>query len=537
LIHHKADGSSICGLPSIILDSENAAELNESVAATNQENDIAPSKSWSPLETQIRDVLAKVSKIDKQQIPKTIGFYHLGLDSVSAIKVASLLRKNGIRLPVSEIIKAQTVEKMALVAARLGSSSQDRKPAPSGNHRDKSMSLSFLGDMGVESTDVEQVLPATAGQTYMLDMWSASKGRLFYPTFWLSVSETTSERIHQAMKRLTKSMPMLRTKFVRNQEGKLLSLVIREANIEAHEFPWSLHVEEQKQNHLVTLKLHHALYDAVSLQVMLRELGNLCQTIDYKVLAKGNLEDFVSETQAKDDTRKEFWIKYLTRDFETFPVLSRGSFDANRVEKFNPEVMRVSQLREALRHHGISIQALFFGVYAQVYATRLQRQPSVEQSRTASTDVIIGIYLANRSLDIDDLTELGAPTFNIVPLRIQTANSSIIEIAQRVQQDLGEISRLENCGVSMREIYSWTGIQADTYVNFLSLPRNEAGEEEDDTARPPSQSAIDVNISHIKVDSEMKSKAADIVETSPFLNDTEQGLATHEWCLVSFTSL
>jgi hypothetical protein len=175
-------------------------------------------------------------------------------------------------------------------------------------------------------------------------------------------------------------------------------------------------------------------------------------------------------------------------------------------------------------------------VYARVYATRLQRQPSVEQSRTASTDVIIGIYLANRSLDIDDLTELGAPTFNVVPLRIQTAGSSIIEIAQRVQQDLGEISRLENCGVSMREIYAWTGIKADTCVNFLSLPGNEAGEEEDDTARPPSQSAIDVNISHIKVDREMKNKAADIVETSPFLNDTEKGLATHEWCLVSFTS-
>lgn len=537
LIHHKADGSSICGLPSIILNSENTAKFNEPAVTTTQHNDIAPSGAWSPLETQIRDVLAKVSRIDKHQIPKTISFYHLGLDSVSAIKVASLLRKIGIRLPVSEIVKAQTVEKMALVATRLGDSSQDAKPLPSGNHSDELLSLSFLGDMGLEPTDVEQVLLATAGQTYMLDMWSASKGRLFYPTFWFCVSETTSERIHQAFKRLAESMPMLRTKFIRNHEGNVMSLIFREANVDVHEVPWSFHVEEQKPNHLITMKLHHALYDAVSLQLMLQELQNLCQIIDYKILAKGSLKDFVSRTRDKNDARKEFWINYLTRNLETFPVLSRGSFDAKRVEKFNPEVIRVSQMQDALRHHGISIQALFFGVYAQVYATRLQRQPSFEQSRTASTDVIIGIYLANRSLDIDDLTELEAPTFNIVPLRIQTDGSSIIEIAQRVQQDLGEISRLENCGVSMREIYAWTGMKVDTYVNFLSLPGNEAGDEDDETARLPRQPARDVSISHIKVDSEMKSKAADIMETSPFLNDTEQGLATQEWCLVSYTSL
>lgn len=537
LIHRTADGASICGLPSIVLNTEKAMRLNEPAEATSQESNPATSGDWSPLETQIRGVLAKVSKIDQQQISKSIGFYHLGLDSVSAIKVASLLKKDGIRLPVSEIVKAQTVEKMALAAARLSDLSQDTNKLSTGRRDNGSMSLSFVGDVGLESTDFEQVFPATAGQTYMLDMWSASKGRLFYPTFWLRVSGTTSERIHQTMKQLTKSMAMLRTKFIRNQEGKILSLIIKEAKVEKHDLPWAFYVEEHKKDVLVTLKLHHALYDAVSLPTILLKLRNLCQKSDHEVLIEDNLKDFISETHAKHNTRKDFWVRYLTKGHEGFPALGRGSFETKRVEKFNPEVMHLFQLQEALRHHGISIQALFFAVYARVYASRLQRQTNREQQQKLSADVIIGVYLANRSLDIDGLAELAAPTFNIVPLRIQTAGSSIIKIAQRVQQDLGEISRLEHCGVSMGEICGWTGIKVDTYVNFLSLPGNESGdeEEEDDAPKPLEQSNGGVSISHVKVDDAMKNKAADIVETSPFFNDMELVLTTHEWCLVSFS--
>lgn len=157
---------------------------------------------------------------------------------------------------------------------------------------------------------------------------------------------------------------------------------------------------------------------------------------------------------------------------------------------------------------------------------------------------MIGIYLANRSLDMDDLTELAAPTFNLVPLRISTSGSSIIESALRVQRDLSEISRLEYCGVSMRDIHTWTGITVDTYVNFLTLPGEEdAGDElegesgDGDHLATPARSSDNVggvSVTHIKVDSEMKRTSAEIIETSPLFNESvDQGLTNHDWCLVS----
>jgi len=529
LIRHTGEGASICGLPPITLGSRKSLSSSEPVETGTQKNSITSPRDWSPLETQIRGVLAKVSKIDQEQITKSIGFYHLGLDSVSAIKVSNMLKRAGIKLPVSEIVKAQTVEQMALVATRLDDLSKDMNGVSSGRRDTQPMSLSIVSDMGLEPADFEQVLPATAGQTYMLDMWLASKGSLFYPTFWFRVSGTSSERIYEAIKQLTKSTPMLRTKFEKNQEGEMLSLTIKEAKVENYDLPWSFHVEEQKEDVLVTLKLHHALYDAISLHRILLELRNLCQNSGYQVLVQDGLKDFVSATHATGDTRKDFWVRYLTKSHESLPVLGKGSFETKRVKKFNPGLMQVSQLQEALRFHGISIQALFFAVYAQVYGSRLPSKTNGEQKQELSTDVVIGVYLANRSLDIDGLTHLAAPTFNILPLRIQTSGASLFEIAQRVQRDLGEISRREHCGVRMREIYAWTGVKIDTYVNFLALPRDE----DDDCLSSPAHSSGDVSISHVKVDEAMKNKAAEIMEASPFFNTAEPRSAVHnDWCLV-----
>lgn len=539
IIRHKDDGVSICGLPCIKMDSKTSdqSKPSQNEDAFNQEEANTVSNTWLPVESQIRDVLSKVSKTDKEQISKSIGFYHLGLDSVSAIKVASLLRKDGIRLPVSAIVKAQTIEKMALAVTELGKPVHETKQSQPDVSGENSMSLSFLQDFELNPNDFEEVLPATAGQTYMLDMWSTSNGRLFYPTFWLGISRTTTEKIRQAIDRAVESFPMLRTKFVRTRQGDTLSLILKKEKAASYDLPWSIVVEQREKDHLITWKLHHALYDALSLQLMLSELQNLCRNSDHIFQANVNPKDFISKTRSQEDAGKEFWINYLSDNREVPTAFAKSSFETKRSEIFDPQVIPMSQLQATLRYHGITIQALFFAVYAQVYVTRLQSQTRANSPEAAMTDVIIGIYLANRSLDIDNLTELAVPTFNLVPLRIRTNGSSMIDTAREVQRDLGEISRLEHCGVSMREIHGWTGIKVDTYVNFLALPENEAagGEGENKGDNGPGV-LVDpaVSITHVKVDRKMRDTAAKMKAHSPLFGEAvEEGLTSHDWCLVS----
>eukprot|EP01099_Mayorella_cantabrigiensis_P005826 TRINITY_DN4728_c0_g1_i1.p1 TRINITY_DN4728_c0_g1~~TRINITY_DN4728_c0_g1_i1.p1 ORF type:complete len:232 (-),score=17.54 TRINITY_DN4728_c0_g1_i1:161-856(-) len=186
-----------------------------------------------------------------------------------------------------------------------------------------------------------------------------------------------------------------------------------------------------------------------------------------------------------------------------------------------------------LRRHGISVQAFFFAAYARAYLNLLQSRHQHDTEIASKTDVVIGIYLANRSLDIDRLTELVAPTFNIVPLRVRVRERSISEIAMAIQQDLAEITKVENCGVSMYEIYSWTGVRVDTYLNFLSLPGTE-GLDSDDGIRPENGDEVNkVSITHAQLSREEKDKLVIAEASSPFINNAPKNSRRMEWCLPS----
>ena len=68
---------------------------------------------WTVMESRIRAVVSKVAGIPEEEIQKSQTIFHLGLDSISAIRLSTDLRKSGINLGVAEILRQATVERMA----------------------------------------------------------------------------------------------------------------------------------------------------------------------------------------------------------------------------------------------------------------------------------------------------------------------------------------------------------------------------------------------------------------------------------------
>lgn len=534
LLQKIDNGVSICGLVGeslVTKDQLTNGDVHDRESQQSENQD-----KWSSTETTIRQILAKVAKLDEVQISKKTGIFHLGLDSVSAIKVASLLRKEGIKLPVSEIIKAQTIEKMGVAARQLEMESPATRTPVSGSVQDESISALLRNKTAFPEEDVEAVLPATAGQIYMLDTWSASNGRLFYPVFWLQVSGTSIEAFKKVIEELARQMPMLRTIFIQQNDGEKPSVwqvVLKSDVAKNYSLPWSVHVEPSAGGLLVSLRIHHALYDAVSFQLLKDEIEKRCNGVDAETELDTNFNHFISTTRANREEQQQFWTSYLTQGHKVLRAIGQGTFESNRIERFNPRVLQIEDgLSDKLKRHGLSIQALFFAAYAKLYASVSRKSTTLGQadSSSPSDDVVIGIYLANRSLDIDGLTELNAPTFNIVPLRVHLSDekkTTLLESALQVQSDLGGITATEHCGVSMRDIHSWTGLKIDTFVNFLSLP-GDVQQQNDSPA---------VKVTHAKVEAEQKNNTLEHLESaSPFFRgdagEQEAGVA-HEWCLVS----
>jgi hypothetical protein len=188
---------------------------------------------------------------------------------------------------------------------------------------------------------------------------------------------------------------------------------------------------------------------------------------------------FINSTRslAAIQTARAFWTNYLASNKDIPMKYPPASFASRKARHYRPRLLgSVIEAKEKGNKRGLSFQSLFLATYAFV------RAKLVSPDRIGAgfpKTVTIGVYLANRSLDIEGLLELTHPTFNVVPLRIEiSVDASIFDVARNIQRDLRKIGQIENCGVSLYEIYEWTGVRIDSCVNFLKLPEREKQGEE-----------------------------------------------------------
>lgn len=454
-------------------------------------------EQWSVMETDIRNVLSVVSMTPEEKIPKEATLFHLGLDSISAIKVSSMLKKQSISLPVSEMIKAGSIRNMAKIAksgyTRLLSLDVKEELTKMMDNVDLKY---LLQSHDIDSQIVEIVFPTTPGQTYLLAMNQISPDA-FYPNFiYVARGSLSKQRLNDAWARLTKEIPLLRTTFIATgQKGcPFIQVVMKNVNnpVSWHmstdsEFihgkskrgigttPVSLRACQNVSSTEVILQIHHALYDAVSLPKLVDTLARFCGDPAYNIDNKVDLSEFIAfqNLHSPLTVRRHFWEQYLKHvDKSRMPATEEASRGA--IERYyRPGLYReTSRIEDFAKVRGLSVQALFLAIYARIHIHLIrQNRCDAIDDELQPRYMVIGVYLANRGYDLEGLPSLLAPTLNIVPLVIEIAmdNESIFRVAQNVQSDLHQISKVEHSGVSLVEIADWTGVRLDVCVNLLRL--------------------------------------------------------------------
>lgn len=456
---------------------------------------------WLPIESTIRNVLSIVSGVPEDAIHKTDNIFQLGLDSISAIKVAALLKKQSVRLAVSDMIREGTIEKMAQ-AANNGQAELTQKQIS--NALDESLIgidiASLVKSYNIDPQQIQKAMPATAGQSYFLAMHSLNP-EVFYPAFYyLTSSQVSRETLDNAWARLADQMPILRTAFIPTSDQRRLpyaQVVLESAQnpvIWYEDFngfhssaltergfgtvPAALHAcQTSEGTTAIILHIHHALYDAVSLPSIVERLSQLCESGAPELKSgSGDISNLVAlqHIHSPVDVRRQFWQRYLGQ-ISIPGVEAQRLGDFGSIQQFYRPglVPNMSRVELTAKRQGLSIQSIFLAVYARVHA-RVFAAGGVCQE---ASPLVVGLYLANRSHVMEGLSELMAPTVNIVPLclnmNLDHGPDSLFVAARTIQDDINEISRVEHASVSLTEIAEWTGVRINTCVNFLRLPEVE----------------------------------------------------------------
>ncbi|KAI2607878.1 hypothetical protein GGR54DRAFT_394171 [Hypoxylon sp. NC1633] len=482
---HASDRVSVCGLAPFDLRSsiEDGIEPTSGVSST-REIDSASLKS------PIIDVLSELSGIEKHAIDLNHSIYHLGLDSISAIKASAMLRKRGLDVSVRAMLKAASIREIS----HLPDAHALHAPTQVISFLRGANLDSLLKSAGVNQAEVEMVLPALPMQVHTLSVWKNTQRLLFFPQFTYKLSSNAShETISKAWSTLVAMTPMLRTNFAStgSLEMPFIQIVMKSkvansANYgrfdlgqgrwayEGSTTPFAfVRIEYSPlEGMCMHLHIHHAIYDGISLPIMMGRFLELLDNDSTPVPSTGQLRwyEFASNHYYPEvrQQRREFWSTYLrgitplrlltqhTSIPEDQKMRQRSQLRKNAIES-------VSALKTASSAHGTTLQAVFFAAYSKALSNTHHAHKSSE-----TTDVVFGVYLANRA-NYGGLEEAPFPTLSIVPLVVkQPSTRAIMDLAIEIQQSLFEISSFENASVGLWEIYDWTGLQIENCVNFLT---------------------------------------------------------------------
>ncbi|KAI8271188.1 Nonribosomal peptide synthase chyA [Colletotrichum sp. SAR11_239] len=439
-------------------------------------------------ETQILQIIAQVLHLDAQQVPINGNFFGIGGDSISAMRVAALARRNGLRLGVVEIFKHQILSQIAASCcpeSDTDSTTRDSSESSSttdATSEDSSESLSTTDSnsekaLGCElppglpqevAQQVELALPATDFQTMTLYN--------FYSRYlWISLPDTIdTERLQQACQLLTEKHSILRTVFytttTTTATGSVIQLVLRSltADLKYHKDIESLdqHFTSDSLSHgppvngaegfqvqllslrggqkrYLALRLPHAQFDGLSLNVLIDDLSAAYDDNTGHSLAP--CAQFSDQVKCVTETKTTPEAYQVWKDILDDAEMTRLD---GQILRRGDGVARAEEVRESVREElsvvtamtetaplvtpaGITMATLVKLAWALTLSKLfLPTQPN-EKGPEDGKSVVFGQVIHGRSLSLPYEDRIVGPCLNIIPVRVNGTRIMLWDASER----------------------------------------------------------------------------------------------------------
>ncbi|CAK7233343.1 NRPS [Sporothrix bragantina] len=438
---------------------------------------------------------------------------NIGLDSISAIRFANLLKEElGIHVSVFDIIKGASVE--SIIQKHASASMQPKmKEAPSTEHtyeqpqqliQDETLAKSLIAaKLSLSSTsEIKSVLPVLAGQRHTLQHWLNSGKRFFEAPWVFRIADgktMSSEAVASIWKTLCFTHDILQTTFVALDNNSLPDLVqatlhagsestatrfttvtdntatiqnlietfVRETNSTPSDLrtpPSHLSFFEATDGQAIVLRVHHALYDAWSIKMVLSDLRRLFDG-EASPLARSSLQSAIQEMARVRTPQAEqaFWKEHLAHAKDTI-ISTTSSTDTTAVtaplgphfKASYPGIFNLQSIDSSASVNKTKTSVAILAAYAQALG-----------HITGLTQPTFGINYAARSLSSADseqtleLTDMSLPTMVVVPMSV-ALNTSTQQQLDAVRGHLAEMTKFAQSDNLHRLAASY-----NTHINIL----------------------------------------------------------------------
>ena len=451
-----SNGSAILGTKSA------GQSRGDARAVTNQQfnpkakEDVEQPKDhsdWTEIEKKLSLLFAEVTGISINNIKRHASLFAFGLDSICAIPFSKLIRDQMLcDVTVSIVLQNPTI---ARLASRIKSLEPKRLPTtgdPSKAFNNESISR-IKTHLGRRAEKLLKILPCTPLQEAMLSA-SHSNGSGAYCNLMEFKIYAVAQKIKQCWDQLVKRHEILRTCFLATEQADFpfVQVILSEHNgywkqlsiegeetdfwshedsnervishLDASEPPYDLQLVTSSHHTLLRFTSHHALYDGTAMAQLLREVEQVYNGMELPTPVP--YEPFINVAISMRSGRAlDFWRNKLDGFQPLFLKLPASKRQISITERL---VQSFSDIEAAAKSHHVSLLVLLQAAWAKVL-----------HSMFNASDVCFGNVFSGRTLPLENLHRLIAPTFNTLPIRIDLSryktNSALLNYLRNFNTD------------------------------------------------------------------------------------------------------
>ena len=402
-------------------------------------------RHWSEVENKMQHVIHDFKGIKSEAITKNMSFFQLGIDSVSAIRLAKNLQKSNVSVRPTDIMRYPSIGSLGHHLSR--KSNTGAKTVITASMTDKANVWDLTtAELDIATNSIEAVYECTPLQSGMLTSTLASGGHAYvHQHAYLLPSDVNIKRLSEAWILTQQSLDILRTCFFfASSQQKWIAYVLRQAQatdlgfIEESSLSQAYpsinllggHLREPLFNAAVVsdgnqtafrLTSHHSLYDGHSLPMMFEVIFRAYEGLEQDQSQLTPFHQIAHDINERASQSGSFWLEKL----RGYGKIEMHKEDHPVMQMISSRTCRIS-LESALgqcKALGVTLQSALLTAYAKLLATAL-----------GTRDVVFGHVVSGRSLPDIDCESIIGPMFNTVPLRIHFDNllCSNVDVVKRV---------------------------------------------------------------------------------------------------------
>ncbi|KAF3492424.1 nonribosomal peptide synthetase [Arthroderma uncinatum] len=377
------------------------------------------------------------------------GFIQSGGNSIRAMQLVSAAHKRGLHLTVADIFNAYTLSEIAACmgpASKLSllENSCEYVPFSLLGNLDNQQNLLHLAvqQCAVEKAEIEDIYPATPLQEGLMALSIQNPNAYVSQHVFDFANGVDPQRVGKAWQETVRTNGILRTRMISVSTGSF-QVVLRSGIEISTTQDLEQYLRDDKERPMalgkplirlclsssfVVLTLHHAIYDGVSLKLLLGHFNKLYQglLVEAPVFAP-----FVAYIQQQENNQQFWQSQFLNCSAPIFPALPSADFVPSASALFQRRVTGIRQTSGYTTSNTIRLAlALLISHY------------------TNYEDVVFGVTVNGRGAPVPDIDEMTGPTFSTVPMRFTIGpDQTVLKALGSVQKKATDMISFEQAGL------------------------------------------------------------------------------------------